>query len=141
MYRYSLQIILLLDIHVVCMTWCVSGVTKKMEALAKRKKGFSLAGKWIKSVNNHVYYCAGTSGGNGDLSLAKWDSLVNHLQNIHVGHSSALHPVCLHGPLGPEEQKEWFTPGKLVCDLQQLTLYHVIISLKFPNDNDAINLK
>ncbi|CAN7946250.1 unnamed protein product [Ixodes pacificus] len=38
---------------------------------------------WIKAVVNHLYWCAGTSAGNQDLILAKWESLVAHVADIH----------------------------------------------------------
>ncbi len=94
--------------------WCAislsSGLAKKIDALSKRPKCAD-AGKWTRSIVNHVYWCASTSNGDQDLLLAKWDSVVNHICNIHDGHSD-LFPKCLHGPLDDEEDpRDWMQPG------------------------------
>ena len=48
--------------------------------------------------------------GNGHLMLVKWESIVNHVQNIHE-HDGQLYTECAHGTLeGRERQKKWLTP-------------------------------
>eukprot|EP00795_Rhopilema_esculentum_P010095 gene10095-18746_t len=89
--------------------WHVAkGLSKKMDALAKRPR-CSLLGKWIKSIVNHMYWCAASSDGDGDLMLAKWDSVVNHICDIHEGHSE-LFPKCSHEP-SDDDPRNWFQPG------------------------------
>lgn len=73
-----------------------------------KRRGCGLVNLWLRSIVNHLYWCAGSSGGDGELCLQKWLSLVNHIQNVHEGHSSK-YPKCNHGPL---PNKEWFVPGK-----------------------------
>jgi hypothetical protein len=87
--------------------WHVAkGLSKKLELLAKQK-GCENVREWIKSISNHMYWCAASSENeSGDLILAKWLSLGNHLQNIHNGHSD-LFPDCLHPEL---QERNWLKP-------------------------------
>ncbi|CAN7978592.1 unnamed protein product [Ixodes persulcatus] len=61
---------------------------------------------WIKAVVNLLHWCAGTSAGNQDLILAKWESLVAHVADIH-SHPNPLFPECEHGEL----HKKWLQEG------------------------------
>lgn len=69
---------------------------------------------WIRSLCNHLYWVpASTPSGNGQMMLEKWESVVNHVQNIHE-HDGQLYIECPHGPLeGRERHKKWLKPGKL----------------------------
>ncbi|XP_046569471.1 uncharacterized protein LOC124277801 [Haliotis rubra] len=70
--------------------WHVAkGLRKKLEALAKEKDCEALS-PWIKSIVNHLYWCAAsTPHGDPELVLEKWRSVINHVQkNIHVGHGA-----------------------------------------------------
>ena len=42
-------------------------------------------------------YWAAASSITGEETVAKWVSVVNHVQNIHR-HDDWQFPVCLHGP-------------------------------------------
>lgn len=68
------------------------GVKKKLLALGK-KKGCEEVNKWIKSIINHLYWCA-LSGSNdsADLIWDKWVSLINHMHYKHT--HSGLFKVC-----------------------------------------------
>ena len=80
-----------------------------MEKVSK-KKGFEQVDDWKRIINNHVYWCAAsTEDAEEDLREAKWRSIVNHMQNVHRGHSE-LFPRCLHGRLGCRKKK-WLKPG------------------------------
>eukprot|EP00795_Rhopilema_esculentum_P011047 gene11047-19898_t len=89
----------------------VLGFKKKATALSKQK-GCEIIAGWIKSMSNHIYWCASTSsGGDGELILAKWLSLINHMHNIHEDHSDQF-PSCEHGDLGEAGRlKKWLKPG------------------------------
>ncbi|KAG0423115.1 hypothetical protein HPB47_001081 [Ixodes persulcatus] len=63
---------------------------------------------WLKSIRSHVYWCAQTSGDNGDLVLAKWTSLLRHMSNVHE-HPNALYPACSHGDM---THRWWLQEGK-----------------------------
>lgn len=63
----------------------------------------------MKSISNHVYWsAASTSEGDGDMIVAKWLSVANHVQNVHRGHGPKF-SRCLHEDL---EHREWLKPGK-----------------------------
>lgn len=66
---------------------------------------------------NHLYWsAASTSGYDGDMIVAKWSSVNNHVMNQHEGHGE-LFPDCLHEPLsGREATKEWIKPRKYSID-------------------------
>ncbi|KAK0142910.1 hypothetical protein N1851_019148 [Merluccius polli] len=85
-------------------------IQKKVHALGKQKNCDDVLG-WEKSINNHVYWVASSTGDQDqELREAKWNSLGNHIQGIHSGHS-AIFPTCLHGDLQEERAKNWLTPG------------------------------
>ncbi|PIK45961.1 hypothetical protein BSL78_17169 [Apostichopus japonicus] len=71
------------------------GTCKKIDKLGK-KKTCAAAGAWAKSVSNHLYWvAASTPDGDGDVMLAKWLSVANHIQDVHQ-HASDLFPRCVH---------------------------------------------
>ncbi|XP_040063673.3 uncharacterized protein LOC120838012 [Ixodes scapularis] len=74
---------------------------------ASHRKGFERIGLWTKSITRHLYHCAATSGGDGELMQAKWLSMLNHIGDVHTGHSEVF-PACEHGPL---ERRKWITQG------------------------------
>ncbi|XP_064598560.1 uncharacterized protein LOC135464916 [Liolophura sinensis] len=84
------------------------GVSKKLEGLAK-KKGAEAIKPWIKSVSTHLYWAASTSANDGEMKLAKWQSLTRHIRNIHT-HPSKRYPECRHGPL-EDNQRNWMEEG------------------------------
>lgn len=50
------------------------------------------------------------------MMLEKWESVVNHDQNIHA-HDGQLYTECPHGPLeGRERHKKWLKPGGKVAE-------------------------
>jgi len=93
--------------------WLI-GVKKKLTHLAKTKK-CDLIGDWIKSIPNHLYWCAASApDGDSDEIVKRWNSLMNHPCNTHDS--------CYHDPLNSleERRKMWFLPGshltlKLTC--------------------------
>lgn len=82
------------------------GVYKKLEA-AGRKKGCKKVKDWARSVSNHMYWCASSSGGDGELVQQKWLSILNHVTNVHEGHGDKF-PKCEHGDL---EDRDWMKKG------------------------------
>ena len=58
-------------------------------------------------VNNLYWVAASTPDGDGDLMLAKFSSIVNHILNVHH-HDSQLFPHCAHGELA---ERDWLSPG------------------------------
>jgi len=66
-------------------------------------KDCDIIARWIKSIINHLYWCAASApDGDGEQMVVRWQSLVNHLCNEHDD--------CHHYDPGAR-QKKWFTPG------------------------------
>ena len=66
-------------------------------------KDCELVGDWVKSITNHLYWCAASAPeGNGDEMAVRWKSLMEHLCDQH--------DRCYHLPLG-DRRKKWFIPG------------------------------
>jgi len=81
-------------------------IRKKIEEVSKRRD-CTILHDWAQAVSNHMYWCAASSGGDGDLILAKWSSILRHICNIHTGHGP-LFDSCAHGLLEP---RLWITVG------------------------------
>ena len=85
-----------------------SGIKKKIEAKGKRNDCKDLL-KWTKSVANHVYFCAATCGGDGDLFSAKWLSILEHVVDEH-DKFDGVYPKCCHPPI--DQPREWLRRGE-----------------------------
>ncbi|XP_051727731.1 uncharacterized protein LOC127500556 isoform X3 [Ctenopharyngodon idella] len=81
-------------------------LTKKLDAISK-KKDCNKIKMWQKSIKNHLYWSASSSS-NGEETVAKWTSLLNHIQNVHV-HKNPLFPQCLHPP--SSDKNKWLKPA------------------------------
>lgn len=57
-------------------------MSKKLLKLSQ-SKDCEVLKKWLKSIKNHLYWSATTSL-SGPEKVAKWTSLLNHMQNTHV---------------------------------------------------------
>lgn len=91
---------------VVC--FCMLGLSKKIHRITKEKDSV-LVKKWHSSITNHLYWSA-TSSKSGVEKVAKWTSIVNHIQNIHK-HSNAAFPRCSHPPKVSRARGKWFKAG------------------------------
>ena len=66
-------------------------------------KDCELVGDWVKSITNHLYWCAASAPeGDGDEMTVRWKSLMEHLCDQH--------DQCYHLPPG-DRRKKWFIPG------------------------------
>ena len=86
---------------------------KKKVLAASKQKEFEELIRWNKSLTNHLYWvAASTPDGDGDVMWAKWESVENHIHNVHEGHNR-LFPTCAHEELeGNQQRKKWIKPGK-----------------------------
>ena len=50
-------------------------------------------------------WCRSSSEGNGNIQVAKWDTVANQIQNKHR-HKDKLFPRCKHGRLTGREKKD-----------------------------------
>ena len=105
--------------------WHVArGISRKLEAAAKLKR-CEVIRSWIQSISNNLHWCAVSApAGDGDLIVAKWKSIINHIQNIHDGHPDERYPKCEHESLiGREAQKRWIKCGsKAAFKLEEIVL-------------------
>ena len=90
-----------------------SGIEKKLTKASKIKGQENIA-PWIRSIVNHLYWCAvSTPVGKDDLIKAKWMSITNHICNRHTNHDNALYKRCTHPKLtGREKHKKWIKRRK-----------------------------
>ncbi|XP_034079309.1 uncharacterized protein LOC117550853 [Gymnodraco acuticeps] len=124
--------------------WHVAkGFSKKLLA-ASNERECQVLRPWIKSVSNHMYWCAvSTPSGQGAQIVAKWESVVSHVQNVHTGHGD-LFPSCIHGRLeGRESHKKWLEPSsKAAVKLETLvcnkTLCNDILKLSGGSQTSAV---
>ncbi|XP_067268180.1 uncharacterized protein [Chanodichthys erythropterus] len=86
----------------------VKGLSKKLENIS-REKECSLLRKWRKSITNHLYWSA-TSSDSGPEKVAKWTSIINHIQDIHT-HPDPVFPRCPHEQRVSKDRSKWFQPG------------------------------
>eukprot|EP00105_Crassostrea_gigas_P027708 XP_011449140.1 PREDICTED: uncharacterized protein LOC105343451 [Crassostrea gigas] len=111
--------------------WHVAkGLTKKILAASKLKECEDIFG-WNKSLTNHLYWvAASTPDGDGDVMWAKWESVENHIHNVHDGHSDAF-PTSAHETLdGDQRQKKWIKPETKASE----KLSEIILSKQMKKD-------
>ncbi|XP_033992284.1 uncharacterized protein LOC117487734 [Trematomus bernacchii] len=86
------------------------GLSKKLVKLSQNKD-CKLLKRWLHSIKNHVYWSA-TSTTSGPEKVARWTSVVNHLQNIHV-HDDPLFPKCEHSERATTDANKWLKPDSI----------------------------
>ncbi|XP_071145418.1 uncharacterized protein [Mytilus edulis] len=105
--------------------WHVAkGISKKLEAAAK-KSGSKDIRPWIKSIVNHIYWISSSSGTNGDLKLAKWRSIVNHISSKH---EHTLSKIC--GSVPYKRLKDIVESRYLMVDVPKLSPVYQTYSLE-----------
>ncbi len=85
----------------------LSALSKKLRALAKNKDCAVLR-KWLPAIQNHMYWTA-MSSKSGQEKVAKWKSIINHIQDVHT-HDDPLYPKCLHADKVSRDPSKWFQP-------------------------------
>ncbi|XP_041950470.1 uncharacterized protein LOC121711174 [Alosa sapidissima] len=88
---------------------------KALDAAAKERHCEDLK-LWKPAIVNHLYWtAASTPDGDPDVMQVKWQSLVNHVQDIHE-HDTSAFPCCAHPPLeGEQQNKQWLEPDSTVA--------------------------
>ncbi|XP_030277722.1 uncharacterized protein LOC115584440 [Sparus aurata] len=79
-----------------------------MDKISKEKECQKLQ-KWMRSINNHIYWTAATSS-TGPERVAKWTSILNHVQDVHT-HDDPLYPKCLHEVHQTRDKNKWLRAG------------------------------
>ncbi|XP_051716556.1 uncharacterized protein LOC127494593 isoform X2 [Ctenopharyngodon idella] len=110
----------------------VKGLSKKVEKIS-REKDCSLVKKWRKSITNHLYWSA-TSSDSGPEKVAKWTSIINHIQDIHT-HSDPVFPRCQHEQRVSKDRSKWFQPGSTALN----RLRKVLINKRVLSDVEKLS--
>ncbi|XP_039870002.1 uncharacterized protein LOC120722893 isoform X1 [Simochromis diagramma] len=117
------------------------GLSRKLKKLAKSKECL-LVRRWLPSIRNHVYWSATTST-SAPEKVAKWKSLVNHIQNVHT-HDDPLFPTCAHPNRVSMDPSKWFQPDSVALHkLKKLLLNKRILADvgKLSHDHQASTLE
>ncbi|XP_057206770.1 uncharacterized protein LOC130564597 [Triplophysa rosa] len=94
------------------------GLSKKLEQIG-RDKDCQVVKKWQRSIKNHVYWTAASSK-TAEERVAKWTSMVNHIQDIH-SHDDPAYPQCEHEIRASKDRSKWFQQGtKALHTVQKL---------------------
>ncbi|XP_031429046.1 uncharacterized protein LOC105898184 isoform X2 [Clupea harengus] len=94
------------------------GLSKKLEKTSQNKECEKLK-KWLCSIKNHIYWTAATST-SGPERVAKWTSILNHVQDIH-SHEDPVFPQCLHPRRTSRDKSKWLTAGTpAFCRLEKV---------------------
>lgn len=103
-------------------------IRKKLIAVAKKKANEDLM-PWIKSISNHLWFCASQCNEDADLLVEMWTSIVYHIQNIHTFEGEKI-KQCKHEAMSPDEirKKKWLRNDSkalkalkdIVCDKRLL---------------------
>ncbi|XDV52549.1 hypothetical protein PO909_021269 [Leuciscus waleckii] len=110
----------------------VKGLSKKVEKIS-REKDCSLVKKWHKSITNHLYWSASSSD-SGPEKVAKWTSIMNHIQDIHT-HSDPAFPLCQHEQRVSKDHSKWFHPGSTALN----RLHRVLTNKRVLSDVEKLS--
>ncbi|XDV33410.1 hypothetical protein PO909_003834 [Leuciscus waleckii] len=87
------------------------GLSNKLEKLS-RNKDCQVLRHWLLGIKNHIYWSA-MSSTEGPEKVAKWKSLFNHIQNVHI-HEDPAFPKCAHADRVSRDPSKWLKPGTMV---------------------------
>ncbi|XP_057187965.1 uncharacterized protein LOC130553181 isoform X1 [Triplophysa rosa] len=94
------------------------GISKKILKIARRKECENLQ-KWQRSIKNHIYWTAASSS-SGHERVAKWTSILNHVQDIHT-HEDPGFPRCLHRQHTSRDKSKWLRAAtSSLCRLENV---------------------
>ncbi|ESO94773.1 hypothetical protein LOTGIDRAFT_161023 [Lottia gigantea] len=65
---------------------------KKLTKAANRKDCADLQ-PWVKSIKNHLWWCAGTCDGDVTQPKERWMSILRHIVNKHEWHVASMYTV------------------------------------------------
>lgn len=101
--------IILYSTHTVFLCMCVLlGLSKKLLKISQSKDCEKLQ-KWLRSIKNHIYWTAASSS-SAQERVAKWTSILNHVQDIHT-HEGPVFPQCLHPQRTSRDKSKWLRAG------------------------------
>ncbi len=88
--------------------WLLLGVSKKLLKISQSKDREKLQ-KWLRSIKKHIYWTAASSS-SGQERVAKWTSILNHVQDIHT-HEDPVFSRCLHPRRTTRDKSKWLRAG------------------------------
>ncbi|XP_070550648.1 uncharacterized protein [Ptychodera flava] len=94
--------------------WHFSNSIKKRLTQAAKKKGCEDLNPWIKSICNHLWWCAAQCEGDEQLLVEMWSSIGYHVANKHkFPRRFSKVKACVHGPISreAERKKKWMKMG------------------------------
>ncbi|XP_052409539.1 uncharacterized protein LOC127955926 isoform X2 [Carassius gibelio] len=117
------------------------GVSKKLLRIARSKDCEQLQ-RWLHSIKNHIYWTAASSS-SGQERVAKWTSILNHVQDMHT-HEDPVFPQCLHPQRTSRDKSKWLRAGtpafcrlekvltnkRILKDVEKLSPHHQTSSLQ-----------
>ncbi|XP_073718189.1 uncharacterized protein [Misgurnus anguillicaudatus] len=117
------------------------GLSKKNLKISQSKDCEKLQ-KWVPSIKNHICWTAASSS-SGQERVAKWTSILNHIQDIHT-HEDPIFPTCLHPQCTSKDNMKWLKAGtpafcrlekvltnkKILKDIAKLSPHHQTSSLE-----------
>ncbi|TRY94508.1 hypothetical protein DNTS_003537 [Danionella cerebrum] len=119
------------------------GLSKKLEKISQ-DKGCQIVKQWLQSIKKYMYWTAASSQ-SGEERVAKWTSLINHIQDVHT-HDNTAYPQCDHPVWVSKSRNEWFLPGtKALAKVEKLlTSEHVLkdvenLSPHFPTSLESFS--
>ena len=107
------------------------GETPQENAQYHQRKRLRTLKEWIDTIINHLFWCVVSSPSNcPQLVLAKWKSMLDHLQNRHTGHEDSLFRSCAHKPLQCRDaKKKWIQPSnKLAIKIEKAVMSSSLLS-------------
>lgn len=118
--------------------WHMANSTRKKLVKEGKKKGCGDLIPWIRSISNHVWFCASSCKMDSEMLIEMWKSILYHIRNVHM-FSGTKFNKCSHGKLSPASQrkKKWLksidkaykalekvvNDPRGVKDLRQLSLF------------------
>ncbi|XP_067217565.1 uncharacterized protein [Chanodichthys erythropterus] len=117
------------------------GLSKKLLKISQSKDCEKLQ-KWLCSIKNHIYWTAASSS-SAQERVAKWTSILNHVQDIHT-HEDPVFPQCLHPQRTSRDKSKWLRAGTpafcrlekvltnkgILKDVQKLSPHHQTSSME-----------
>ena len=97
----------------------------KITSVAKLKANSDLT-VWIKSIDNHFWWCCESSKGNLEELTEKWLSILFHICNIHEFPGNKVFKRCQHGYI----ERQWLSPDSSSF----LALKKIITEKRFLSD-------
>ncbi|XP_066439004.1 uncharacterized protein [Eleutherodactylus coqui] len=82
--------------------WHLSKSIGNEVLMAAKHKDCEILYQWVEAIRNHIWWSSHTCCRNPDLLIQKWNSVIQHVSNVHEWDGDSDCKACPHPPL-PEE--------------------------------------